>query len=158
MIAGYCAEGRRSLYLVSQEPVWDLSQLMRCFCLRRVLGSRIPGLYLPEAWCPRAGGWVGDSVGKLCHASPVTYPTSLPSLQPVPIDDNFCGLDINQPLGGSTPVEGLTLYTTSRDRMTSVASYVYNGYSVVFVGTKSGKLKKVRVCEPRPLSGSQLLS
>ncbi|XP_016005746.2 plexin-A2 isoform X3 [Rousettus aegyptiacus] len=61
---------------------------------------------------------------------------------PVPIDDNFCGLDINQPLGGSTPVEGLTLYTTSRDRMTSVASYVYNGYSVVFVGTKSGKLKK----------------
>ncbi|KAL6042046.1 hypothetical protein STEG23_022036, partial [Scotinomys teguina] len=61
---------------------------------------------------------------------------------PVPIDDNFCGLDINQPLGGSTPVEGLTLYTTSRDRLTSVASYVYNGYSVVFVGTKSGKLKK----------------
>ncbi|KAB0377269.1 hypothetical protein FD755_011713 [Muntiacus reevesi] len=64
---------------------------------------------------------------------------------PVPIDDNFCGLDINQPLGGSVPVEGLTLYTTSRDRMTSVASYVYNGYSVVFVGTKSGKLKKVGV-------------
>ena len=73
--------------------------------------------------------------------------TSSSSFQPVPIDDNFCGLDINQPLGGSTPVEGLTLYTTSRDRMTSVASYVYNGYSVVFVGTKSGKLKKVRVCE-----------
>lgn len=44
-------------------------------------------------------------------------------------------------------MEGLTLYTTSRDRMTSVASYVYNGYSVVFVGTKSGKLKKVRVYE-----------
>lgn len=42
-------------------------------------------------------------------------------------------------------MEGLTLYTTSRDRLTSVASYVYNGYSVVFVGTKSGKLKKVRV-------------
>lgn len=70
-------------------------------------------------------------------------PIPSPSLQPVPIDDNFCGLDINQPLGGSIPVEGLTLYTTSRDRMTSVASYVYNGYSVVFVGTKSGKLKKV---------------
>lgn len=79
-------------------------------------------------------------------------------MQPVPIDDNFCGLDINQPLGGSTPVEGLTLYTTSRDRMTSVASYVYNGYSVVFVGTKSGKLKKVRVCEPRYPDAIQLLS
>lgn len=77
----------------------------------------------------------------LCLFTPIPSP----SFQPVPIDDNFCGLDINQPLGGSTPVEGLTLYTTSRDRMTSVASYVYNGYSVVFVGTKSGKLKKVRV-------------
>lgn len=65
------------------------------------------------------------------------------SFQPVPIDDNFCGLDINQPLGGSTPVDGVTLFTSSRDRMTSVASYVYNGYSVVFVGTKTGKLKKV---------------
>ncbi|KAF4018708.1 hypothetical protein G4228_010028 [Cervus hanglu yarkandensis] len=73
---------------------------------------------------------------------------------PVPIDDNFCGLDINQPLGGSVPVEGLTLYTTSRDRMTSVASYVYNGYSVVFVGTKSGKLKKIRADGP-PHGGVQ---
>ncbi|XP_075385933.1 plexin-A2 [Tenrec ecaudatus] len=73
---------------------------------------------------------------------------------PVPIDDNFCGLDINQPLGGSTPVEGLTLYTTSRDRMTSVVSYVYNGFSVVFVGTKSGKLKKIRADGP-PHGGVQ---
>uniref|UniRef100_A0A8V1A2T0 Plexin-A2 n=1 Tax=Gallus gallus TaxID=9031 RepID=A0A8V1A2T0_CHICK len=62
---------------------------------------------------------------------------------PVPIDDNFCGLDINQPLGGSVPVDGVTLFTSSRDRMTSVASYIYNGYSVVFVGTKNGKVKKV---------------
>lgn len=66
------------------------------------------------------------------------------SFQPVPIDDNFCGLDINQPLGGSVPVDGVTLFTSSRDRMTSVASYIYNGYSVVFVGTKNGKVKKVR--------------
>lgn len=65
------------------------------------------------------------------------------SFQPVPIDDNFCGLDINQPLGGSVPVDGVTLFTSSRDRMTSVASYVYNGYSVVFVGTKTGRVKKV---------------
>lgn len=43
------------------------------------------------------------------------------------------------------PVDGVTLFTSSRDRMTSVASYVYNGYSVVFVGTKNGKLKKVRL-------------
>ncbi|XP_074971449.1 plexin-A2 [Phalacrocorax aristotelis] len=73
---------------------------------------------------------------------------------PVPIDDNFCGLDINQPLGGSMPVDGVTLFTSSRDRMTSVASYVYNGYSVVFVGTKTGKLKKIRADGP-PHGGIQ---
>lgn len=61
----------------------------------------------------------------------------------MPIDDSFCGLDINQPLGGSQLVTGYTLYTESRDRMTSVTSYVYNGYCVAFVGTKSGRLKKV---------------
>lgn len=65
-------------------------------------------------------------------------------MQPVPIDDSFCGLDINQPLGGSQLVTGHTLYTETRDRMTSVTSYVYNGYCVAFVGTKSGRLKKVR--------------
>ena len=64
-------------------------------------------------------------------------------LQPVPIDDSFCGLDINQPLGGSQLVTGHTLYVETRDRMTSVTSYVYNGYCVAFVGTKSGRLKKV---------------
>ncbi|XP_039605138.1 plexin-A2 isoform X2 [Polypterus senegalus] len=73
---------------------------------------------------------------------------------PVPIDDNFCGLDINQPLGGSQLVEGLTLYTEVRDRMTSVASYVYNRYCVAFVGTKSGRLKKIRVDGP-PHGGVQ---
>lgn len=39
---------------------------------------------------------------------------------------------------------GHALYTETRDRMTSVTSYVYNGYCVAFVGTKSGRLKKVR--------------
>ncbi|NWY03278.1 PLXA2 protein, partial [Nothoprocta ornata] len=73
---------------------------------------------------------------------------------PVPIDDNFCGLDINQPLGGSTPVDGVPLFSSSRDRMASVASYVYNGSSVVFVGTKSGKLKKIRADGP-PHGGIQ---
>uniref|UniRef100_A0A8C5AYM7 Sema domain-containing protein n=1 Tax=Gadus morhua TaxID=8049 RepID=A0A8C5AYM7_GADMO len=64
---------------------------------------------------------------------------------PVPIDDHFCGLDINQPLGGSQLVSSQALYTESRDRLTSVTSYVYNGHSVVFLGTRSGMLKKVRV-------------
>ncbi|XP_059805912.1 plexin-A2-like isoform X2 [Hypanus sabinus] len=67
---------------------------------------------------------------------------------PVPIDDDFCGLDINQPLGGTVLVEGVTVFTEDRDRLTSVASYVYSDHSVAFVGTKSGKLKKVRVDGP----------
>uniref|UniRef100_A0A8C9U069 Plexin A2 n=1 Tax=Scleropages formosus TaxID=113540 RepID=A0A8C9U069_SCLFO len=67
---------------------------------------------------------------------------------PVPIDDSFCGLDINQPLGGSQLVTGLTLYTETRDRLTSVAAYNYNGHCVAFVGTKSGRLKKIRVDGP----------
>ncbi|XP_043572172.1 plexin-A2 [Chiloscyllium plagiosum] len=67
---------------------------------------------------------------------------------PVPIDDDFCGLDINQPLGGSVLVEGIAVFTEDRDRLTSVASYVYNDHSVVFVGTKNGKLKKIRVDGP----------
>uniref|UniRef100_A0A8K9XG51 Plexin A2 n=1 Tax=Oncorhynchus mykiss TaxID=8022 RepID=A0A8K9XG51_ONCMY len=74
--------------------------------------------------------------------------------KPVPIDDSFCGLDINQPLGGSQLVTGHTLYTETRDRMTSVTSYVYNGYCVAFVGTKNGRLKKIRVDGP-PHGGVQ---
>lgn len=73
----------------------------------------------------------------------------------MPIDDSFCGLDINQPLGGSQLVTGHTLYTETRDRMTSVTSYVYNGYCVAFVGTKSGRLKKVRT-NSFPLPTQQL--
>uniref|UniRef100_A0A8C4F817 Sema domain-containing protein n=1 Tax=Dicentrarchus labrax TaxID=13489 RepID=A0A8C4F817_DICLA len=76
--------------------------------------------------------------------------------KPVPIDDHFCGLDINQPLGGSQLVSGQTVYTESRDRLTSVTSYVYNGHSVVFLGTRSGRLKKVRIRVDGPLEGGVL--
>ncbi|TNN51525.1 Plexin-A2 [Liparis tanakae] len=68
---------------------------------------------------------------------------------PVPIDDHFCGLDINQPLGGSQLVSGQTVYTESRDRLTSVTSYIYNGHSVIFLGTRSGRLKKIRMDGPQ---------
>ncbi|XP_041058652.1 plexin-A4 isoform X1 [Carcharodon carcharias] len=67
---------------------------------------------------------------------------------PVPIDDSFCGLDINAPLGGSTLMQGIPLFSEDQDRMSSVISYVYNDHSLVFVGTKSGKLKKIRVDGP----------
>uniref|UniRef100_A0ACB8FM96 Uncharacterized protein n=1 Tax=Sphaerodactylus townsendi TaxID=933632 RepID=A0ACB8FM96_9SAUR len=60
------------------------------------------------------------------------------------IDDNFCGLDMNAPLGVSEMVRGLPIFTEDRDRMTSVIAYVYKNHSLAFVGTKSGKLKKDR--------------
>ena len=50
---------------------------------------------------------------------------------------------MNAPLGVSEMVHGIPVFTEDRDRMTSVIAYVYKNHSLAFVGTKSGKLKKV---------------
>lgn len=71
-----------------------------------------------------------------------THPLFL--LQLLTIDDDFCGLDMNAPLGVSEMVRGKPLYTDAFDKMTSVIAYVYKNHSLVFVGTKGGQLKKVR--------------
>ncbi|XP_011851227.1 PREDICTED: plexin-A4 isoform X3 [Mandrillus leucophaeus] len=65
------------------------------------------------------------------------------------IDDNFCGLDMNAPLGVSDMVRGIPVFTEDRDRMTSVIAYVYKNHSLAFVGTKSGKLKKTLSTGPQ---------
>ena len=59
------------------------------------------------------------------------------------INGNFCGLVLNQPLGGLHVIEGLPLLADSTDGMTSVAAYTYQQHSVVFIGTRGGSLKKV---------------
>ncbi|NP_001345058.1 plexin-A3 isoform 2 precursor [Mus musculus] len=64
---------------------------------------------------------------------------------PLQINGNFCGLVLNQPLGGLHVIEGLPLLADSTDGMASVAAYTYHQHSVVFIGTRSGNLKKVRV-------------
>uniref|UniRef100_A0A2K5R407 Plexin-A3 n=1 Tax=Cebus imitator TaxID=2715852 RepID=A0A2K5R407_CEBIM len=64
---------------------------------------------------------------------------------PMQINGNFCGLVLNQPLGGLHVIEGLPLVADSTDGMASVAAYTYRQHSVVFIGTRSGSLKKVRV-------------
>ncbi|XP_040830566.1 plexin-A3 isoform X2 [Ochotona curzoniae] len=64
---------------------------------------------------------------------------------PMQINGNFCGLVLNQPLGGLHVIEGLPLLADSTDGMASVAAYTYHQHSVVFIGTRSGRLKKVRV-------------
>ncbi|KAG8541662.1 hypothetical protein GDO81_028505, partial [Engystomops pustulosus] len=61
---------------------------------------------------------------------------------PIPIHDGFCGLALNQPIGGLKVIEGLPLFEDKTDGMASVAAYSYNGHSVVFVGTRAGTLKK----------------
>lgn len=65
-------------------------------------------------------------------------------LQLLTIDDDFCGLDMNAPLGVSEMVRGKPLFSNDVDKMTSVIAYVYKNHSLVFVGTKSGQVKKVR--------------
>lgn len=64
-------------------------------------------------------------------------------VQLLTIDDNFCGLDMNAPLGVSEMVRGIPLFSESNDKMTSVIAYVYKDHSLAYVGTKSGRLKKV---------------
>lgn len=64
-------------------------------------------------------------------------------IQLLTIDDNFCGLDMNAPLGVSEMVRGIPLFSDSSDKMTSVIAYVYKNHSLAYVGTKSGRLKKV---------------
>lgn len=67
-------------------------------------------------------------------------------VQLLTIDDNFCGLDMNAPLGVSEMVRGIPLFSESNDKMTSVIAYVYKNHSLAYVGTKSGRLKKVGAC------------
>ncbi|XP_062401569.1 LOW QUALITY PROTEIN: plexin-A1b [Sardina pilchardus] len=69
---------------------------------------------------------------------------------PLQIDDNFCGQDFNQPLGGTSTIEGLPLFLDKDDGMTSVAAYDYRGNTVAFAGTRNGRLKKILVNSVSP--------
>ncbi|KAF3696341.1 Plexin A3 Precursor [Channa argus] len=65
-----------------------------------------------------------------------------PLEQPKQIGDDFCGLVLNQPLGGLRVIEGNPLYEDRTEGMGAVAAYTYGEHTVVFVGTRSGQLKK----------------
>ncbi|ROL55024.1 Plexin-A1 [Anabarilius grahami] len=64
---------------------------------------------------------------------------------PLQIDDKFCGQDFNQPLGGTSTIEGIPLFIDKDDGMTSVAAYDYRSNTVVFAGTRNGRMKKSKV-------------
>ncbi|XP_063875423.1 plexin-A1-like isoform X1 [Scylla paramamosain] len=58
------------------------------------------------------------------------------------LNEDFCGMDVNTPLGGEQPVEGLAILTFPT-RLTAVAATSTEVYTVVFLGTAHGHLKKV---------------
>ncbi|XP_029772013.1 plexin-A1 isoform X1 [Suricata suricatta] len=64
---------------------------------------------------------------------------------PLQIDDDFCGQDFNQPLGGTVTIEGMPLFVDKDDGLTAVAAYDYRGRTVVFTGTRSGRIRKILV-------------
>lgn len=108
-------------------------------------------------WGPRANSWswlvgsqfqilLASRIWGLVASVQLVPPSSLAPLlfhQPMQINGNFCGLVLNQPLGGLHVIEGLPLLADSSDGMASVAAYTYRQHSVVFIGTRSGSLKKV---------------
>ncbi|VTJ78057.1 Hypothetical predicted protein [Marmota monax] len=65
--------------------------------------------------------------------------------KPLQIDDDFCGQDFNQPLGGTVTIEGTPLFVDKDDGLTAVAAYDYRGRTVVFAGTRSGRIRKILV-------------
>jgi hypothetical protein len=58
------------------------------------------------------------------------------------IGEDFCGLDVNTPLGGEEPM-GATAVLTFETHLTAVAATSTGDFTVVFVGTNKGHLKKV---------------
>ena len=59
------------------------------------------------------------------------------------INEDFCGMDVNAPIGGSRPVTSVAVLTVDDALMTSVAATTTGDFSVVFAGTADGHLRKV---------------
>ncbi|XP_055388312.1 plexin-A4 [Condylostylus longicornis] len=60
------------------------------------------------------------------------------------ISEDFCGLDVNSPLGGEQPIAAIPV-ATFNTHLTAVAATRTSGYTVVFIGTSNGHLKKIVV-------------
>lgn len=60
------------------------------------------------------------------------------------ITEDFCGLDVNTPLGGEIPVTAVPVLTFNT-RLTAVAATSTGDFTVVFIGTHKGHLKKIVV-------------
>ncbi|XKL61681.1 hypothetical protein PGB90_001514 [Kerria lacca] len=60
------------------------------------------------------------------------------------ITEDFCGLDVNTPLGGEIPVTAVPVLTFNTN-LSAVAATSTGDFTVVFIGTRSGHLKKIVV-------------
>ncbi|XP_057324219.1 plexin-A4 [Microplitis mediator] len=60
------------------------------------------------------------------------------------IAEDFCGLDVNTPLGGQEPMTAVPVLTFPT-LLTAVAATSTGDFTVVFIGTRDGHLKKVVV-------------
>uniref|UniRef100_A0AAV2KLP6 Sema domain-containing protein n=1 Tax=Knipowitschia caucasica TaxID=637954 RepID=A0AAV2KLP6_KNICA len=65
--------------------------------------------------------------------------------RPVEIGEHFCGMDFNQPLGGDRVIQGHPLHQDRTQGMGAVAGCTYGEDTLIFVGTRTGHLKKLRV-------------
>lgn len=62
------------------------------------------------------------------------------------IGEDFCGLDVNSPLGGELSMEASPALKLHNSTLaTAIAATSTSAYSVVFIGTQQGHLKKVVV-------------
>lgn len=60
------------------------------------------------------------------------------------IGEDFCGLDVNTPLGGDSPVPAVPVLLFNV-RLTAVVATSTGDFTVVFIGTSTGHLKKVGI-------------
>ncbi|CAG0885210.1 unnamed protein product [Cyprideis torosa] len=68
---------------------------------------------------------------------------SFPQQQVKDIEEDFCGMDVNTPLGGETAVEAVPVVTWDRPRVTSVTVTLTSDFTVAFCGTEDGRVKKI---------------
>ncbi|KAJ8668998.1 hypothetical protein QAD02_000257 [Eretmocerus hayati] len=61
------------------------------------------------------------------------------------IGEDFCGLDVNTPLGGREPMTAVPVLTFDETLLTAVAATSTSDYTVVFLGTSEGHLKKFSI-------------
>ena len=83
----------------------------------------------------------GDGQQGLDFISP-TEPCILTSVQ---ITDDFCGMDVNNPISGLVPIETVPVKEYGNVSLTAVAASPINNFTVTYLGTSTGELRRLVV-------------